>query len=66
MDIYIRILNECKDYLNDNAVLLFEIGHDELQDMVNAISKHKEYEVLESIKDLGGNDRVVVCRFHNI
>jgi hypothetical protein len=25
--------------------------------------EHKNYELIEAVKDLNGNDRVVICRF---
>ena len=33
------------------------------QNLKEIISKNNEYKLLESVKDYGGNDRVVICRF---
>ena len=35
-------------------------------DVTKIISKYNEYEVIESVKDYGGKDRVIICRFHQI
>ena len=66
LDIYIKIIKESKKFIKDNGYLIFEIGYDELQSMKDIIKKDKNFEMLESVKDLAGNDRVVVCRFHQI
>ena len=34
--------------------------------LLELLSKNKEYTMLESVKDYGGNDRVVVCRFQQM
>ena len=63
LDFYIKILEESKKVLREDGILIFEIGYDQLEKITKLIKKHKEYELLESVKDLGGNDRVIVCRF---
>lgn len=65
MDFYRKILKQALNYLNNNAVLIFEIGYDELEKFKEIINRYAEYKVVESLKDFGGNDRVVVCRFQN-
>lgn len=63
MDFYRKILKEAREYLNDKGIIIFEIGYDQLSKIQSEIKKHKEYRIIESIKDYGGNDRVVICRF---
>lgn len=63
MDFYRKILKEAREYLNDKGIIIFEIGYDQLNKIQSEIKKHKEYSIIESIKDYGGNDRVVICRF---
>lgn len=63
LDYYIRIVKEAKGVLKQNGLLIFEIGYDQLNDLKEIIKENKEYKMLESIKDYGGNDRVIVCRF---
>ena len=66
MDFYEKIVEQAKYVLNNNGLLIFEIGYDELEQMKELLSKNKEYTMLESVKDYGGNDRVVVCRFQQM
>lgn len=66
LEIYRNILKQATYFLNDSGFLIFEIGYDQKQDLIYEIKKHVEYEYIECIKDLSGNDRVIVCRFHKI
>ncbi len=61
--VYEKILNQAKYILKNNGFLLFEIGFDELDAIYELVSKYQEYHIVEAIKDLAGNNRVVVCRF---
>lgn len=63
LDFYLRIIKEAKKVLRPNGILIFEIGYDQLSDLKDIIKENEEYNLLESVKDYGGNDRVVVCRF---
>ena len=63
MNFYRKILKDAREYLNDKGIIIFEIGYDQLNKMQLEIKKYKEYSIIESIKDYGGNDRVVICRF---
>lgn len=65
MNFYRKILKQALNYLNNNAVLIFEIGYDELEKFKKIINRYAEYKIVESLKDFGGNDRVIVCRFQN-
>ena len=65
MMFYNKILKDAYKYLNVNGLVIFEIGYDELEKFKKLISKYKKYNLIECIKDYGGNDRVVVCRFQN-
>ncbi len=66
MNFYKKILIEAKNVLKIDGFLLFEIGYDELNKIHDLIESDEDYELLESVKDYGGNDRVVVCRLHQI
>ena len=66
MDFYKRILDDAFNFLNDNSYIIFEIGYDEKEDIEKLISKYKFYDIIETVKDYGNNDRVVVCHFHQI
>jgi len=63
---YEKIINEARNYLNNNGYIMFEIGYDQMQDITNLFGNYKEYEIVEKVKDLNSNDRVIICRFHKI
>ena len=63
MDVYRKIFTQAKKVLKNNEILLLEIGYDELAKITELIKNDDNYILVESVKDLGGNDRVVVCRF---
>ncbi len=51
------IIQQSKAYLNPNGWLLFEHGYNQAN-AVTALLKKAEYTAIETIKDLGGNNRV--------
>lgn len=55
---YRRIVEEAGAYLNEGGYLLFEIGHDQGED-VSALMLEAGFKNIRVIKDLAGNDRVV-------
>jgi len=65
-DFYEKIIDEARNYLNDSGYIMFEIGYNQMEELVNIFSKYKEYEIVEKVKDLNSNDRVIICRFHKI
>lgn len=56
---YRRIVKECKEYLKPEGVLMFEIGHDQ-GEAVSGLMAEAGFQGVKVIKDLAGNDRVVV------
>ena len=56
---YRRIVAEASEYLNPNGRLLFEIGHDQ-GEAVSALMNEAGFSGVRVIKDLAGNDRVVI------
>ena len=56
---YRRIINDSKAYLNPEGMLLFEIGHDQ-GESVSDLMKEAGFKGVRVIKDLAGNDRVVI------
>ena len=60
---YRKIIQECKNYLNPNGAILFEIGHDQ-GDAVSAMLRLMDFEDVRVVKDLAGNDRVVVGKLY--
>ena len=61
---YKKILENAYGYLNKNGMIIFEIGYDELEDIKKIIAEYEHYTYINGIKDLGGNDRVVVISFN--
>lgn len=59
LDFYRAITEGAKDYLKDGGYLLFEIGHDQGEDLIK-ILKHNEFRNVKVLKDLAGLDRVVL------
>lgn len=55
---YRRIVEQAGDYLNPGGHLLFEIGHDQGED-VSELMRQAGFKEVRVIKDLAGNDRVV-------
>lgn len=58
---YKKICSEASDYLNDNGKIFFEIGYDQGDD-VSEILRQNRFCNIEVLKDLSGNDRVVIAR----
>ena len=56
---YRRIVKECKEYLNPEGMLLFEIGHDQGKS-VSELMTEAGFKEVRVVKDLVGNDRVVI------
>ena len=58
LDFYRKIIAEGKNYLNENGVLLLEIGYNQ-KESVERLFVDNGYKNVECIKDLGNNDRVM-------
>ena len=56
---YKEIAKEAKDYLNKAGKIYLEIGYDQAND-VKKLFENKGYTHIETVKDLGGNDRVII------
>ena len=56
---YREIAKDAKNYLNDGGKIYLEIGYDQADD-VRKIFESAGYTYIETVKDLGGNDRVII------
>ena len=56
---YKKIIKEATKFFNENGVLAFEIGYDQAEDVSNLL-KENGYQNIKVIKDLSGNDRVII------
>ena len=56
---YKEIAKSAKEYLTDAGKIYLEIGYDQADD-VKKIFENSGYTHIETVKDLGGNDRVII------
>ncbi len=61
LDFYRILVNESYKYLNNDGYLIMEIGYDQKEEVVELLEKSNNYDKIECIKDLAGNDRVVIA-----
>ncbi|MEG1142826.1 MAG: peptide chain release factor N(5)-glutamine methyltransferase, partial [Clostridia bacterium] len=59
---YDQILSKANMYLNDDAYVIFEIGYDLNDKVIELINKYN-FEYIETLKDINNLDRVIVCHF---
>jgi len=58
---YRKIIKEAHKYLKPNGYLCLEIGEDQKEEVIELIKEAKKYTDIQIYKDLGGNDRVIIC-----
>ena len=59
---YKKIIKEAYEYLAHDGMVFLEIGYDQKQELLDIIKEDKRYQFVESKKDLGDNDRIIVIR----
>ena len=59
---YRKLINEASKYLNNDGYLCMEIGYDQKEKVMELARKQEVFSKIEVIKDLSGNDRVIICR----
>ncbi|QUH24984.1 peptide chain release factor N(5)-glutamine methyltransferase [Serpentinicella alkaliphila] len=62
LDFYRSIIETAPNYLKNGAWLIFEIGYNQGQDLVN-LMREKDFSDISVIKDLAGLDRVVKGKY---
>lgn len=60
LDFYKKILNEAHNYLKQNGYLLLEIGYNQARAITNLQHNNLKLVTQQPIKDLAGNDRVMI------
>lgn len=60
LDFYKKILNEAHNYLKQNGYLLLEIGYNQAIAIANLEHNNLKLVTQQPIKDLAGNDRVMI------
>ena len=59
---YKTIANNAFKYLNENGYLLLEIGYNQQNSVTQLLQDIGKYKNIETVKDLGGNYRIVIAR----
>jgi len=59
---YKIIINEGYKYLKPNGIIALEIGYDQKEEVQELIKENKNYKESYCIKDLCGNDRVLIIK----
>jgi release factor glutamine methyltransferase len=62
LDFYRKILKEGSNYLKYKGYICLEIGYDQKIDVIELIENEEKYKEAICIKDLYGNDRVIITR----
>lgn len=62
LDFYKIIAENAYKYLNKDGVLALEIGYDQKEEVITLLEKVGQYTDIYCKKDLGDNDRIIVCK----
>ena len=62
LDIYMKIVEEAADHLNENGCLMMEIGFDQAEVIKKLLEEDGRYTGIQIKKDLAGLDRVAVSK----
>ena len=65
LNFYRRLIEESPKYLIDGGFLAVEIGYDQAQAVKNLIEMNSHFKNTTVIKDLSGNDRVIITEYGN-
>ena len=61
IDYYKILTNEAHKYLKEKGYLCMEIGYNQKECVEELLKESEKYTNIKTIKDLSGNDRVVIC-----
>lgn len=59
LDFYRNIISDGPGCLKKRGVLMFEIGHDQREDVCGLLEENGNFEQITALKDLAGKDRIV-------
>lgn len=65
LDFYKIIANEAYKHLEDNGILIVEIGYNQKEKVIKLFEKTKKYKNIECKKDYSNNDRIIICHSKN-
>jgi len=61
LDFYRIIVDQAPDFLKKDGIVMVEIGHDQMSDVVKLFSGDSRYSFVTGLRDLAGRDRIVVA-----
>jgi len=59
---YKKIIEQAHQHLEQDGYLCLETGEDQKEEVANIIKQNRNYKEIKTYKDLGGNDRVIICK----
>ena len=59
---YKILINDAPNFLKDNGYLCMEIGYDQKEKVIELAKQKGVFSKIEEVKDLSGNDRVIICK----
>ena len=62
LNFYRIIAENAYKYLNEDGILALEIGYDQKEEVISVLEKVGQYANIYCKKDLGNNDRIIVCK----
>ena len=62
LNFYRIIAENAYKYLNEDGILALEIGYDQKEKVINLLENVGQYTDIYCKKDLGNNDRIIVCK----
>ena len=62
LNFYRIIAENAYKYLNEDGILAVEIGYDQKEEVMAWLEETSKYTDIYSKKDLGNNDRIIVCK----
>lgn len=63
LDFYREIIKKAPNHLKEEGAIFLEIGYDQKEEVLDIISKTKQYKEVICKKDLSGNDRMIMAKY---
>lgn len=59
---YRKLINQAPKFLRNGGYLCMEIGYNQKESVIELAKNERIFSKIETIKDLEGNDRVIICK----